>query len=187
MAPHRVPGAGRPKGSKSACTLKMITDSCKTLSAEQRKRVVEYAGSLIHQESEVAQGIEDDVQNVSETSETPETSESSGDDLRKSSNVHVKFSDWEGNEGIEDDSDSDKTEENVPLPKPKQPKRKVVAEDFAEISEDDFAKYAIMKGFAKNTITEAELLELEDLAVIMTTTCEKLNHTVNALKSCFRQ
>lgn len=178
MGQHSKPGAGRPAGSKSGCTLKMITDSCKTLSAEQRKRVVEYA-------TKVAQGVEEP-ETPSETSESPETSSDEAQSLRKSKGVRVKFSDWEGAEDIEDDSDSDKTDENPPQPKPKQPKRKVTVEDFSEISDDDFAKYAIMKGFAKNTITEAELLELEDLAVIMTTTCEKLNHTVNALKSCFR-
>lgn len=174
MGTHSRSGAGRPVGSKSGCTLKMITDSCKTLSAEQRKRVVDYA-------TKVAQGV-DTIEEPETPLETPETSSDEAQTLRKSKGVRVKFSDWEGSEGIEDDSDSDKTEENVPQPREK-PKRKITVEDFAEISDDDFASYALMKGFAKNIITDEELDEIADMCMYMITNCTKLGVKAKSLKS----
>jgi len=61
MGTHSRSGAGRPVGSKSGCTLKMITDSCKTLSAEQRRKVMEYAERVSSGSSDSEEEVEFEV------------------------------------------------------------------------------------------------------------------------------
>ena len=180
MSTRRV---GRPVGSRNGVSIKNITDACKDLNNVQRQKVLDFIATLTNPGSDdhSDDGTTDEIiVNLSESSiipisepeiEKPEPKpQKSSLRMSKSSkitpekrDVSVKFSDWEGCEDVEE------------------------IEDDLKLSAIGFETYAIMKGFAKNTITEEEIDELSELCLGVINSSTKLNTKLSAMKSAVKQ
>lgn len=192
MSTRRV---GRPVGSKSGVSIKQISDACKDLTNDQRQKVLDFINILTSSGNDHTPEIPEIIINLSESPSIPITepeiepeslhsspeslhsspeiipkqptlmpkplksslkSSKKRENLTKSSDVFVKFSDWEG------------------------------CQDVQDVPENDglgFETYAIMKSFAKNTITDEELDEISELIEFVSTASDKMKNKLHTIKN----